>query len=60
MWMLFLIVLEANQYMVAPQGPFQSLEVCQEARTYVLQTALQPEINYGAICIQTNHNIGGA
>ena len=55
MWMLFLIVLEADVYFVAPQGPFTSLEGCFEAREYVMQTAPQPKINYEAVCIQTDH-----
>lgn len=55
MWMLFLIVLEANVYMVSPQGPFTSMEGCFRAREYVMQTAPQPKINYEAVCIQTDH-----
>ena len=60
MWMLFLIVLESNAYMVAPQGPFASMEGCFEARDVIMSTAPQPKINYEAVCIQTDHNIGGA
>ncbi len=60
MWMLFLIVLESNAYMVAPQGPFTSMEGCFEAREAVMRSAPQPKINYEAVCIQTDHNIGGA
>ena len=55
MWMLFLIVLEADVYLVSPQGLFTSLEGCFEAREYVMQTAPQPKINYEAVCIQTDH-----
>jgi hypothetical protein len=60
MWMLFVIVLEADRYFVAPRGPFESMEVCFETREVVMQSAPQPKINYEAICIQTDHNIGGA
>ena len=60
MWILFLIVLEADVYMVSPQGPFTSMEGCFKAREYVLQSAPQPKINYEAVCIQTDHNMGGA
>ena len=60
MWMLFLIVLEADRYMIAPQGPFSTMESCFEAREFVMQTAPQPKINYEAVCVQTNYNIGGA
>jgi hypothetical protein len=60
MWMLFVIVLETDQYLVAPRGPFPTAEICELARDAVLQTAPQPKINYEAVCIQTDHNIGGA
>jgi len=60
MWMLFVIVLETDRYFVAPRGPFPTMEVCFEAREFVMQTAPQPKINYEAVCIQTDHNIGGA
>jgi hypothetical protein len=54
MWMMFLIILEADRYMVSPQGPFRTMDQCFEARDYVLQTAPQPKINYEAVCIQTD------
>jgi len=54
MWMLFLIVLEANVYFVSPQGVFMSMEGCFKAREAVMQSAPQPKINYEAICIQTD------
>jgi len=60
MWMLFLIVLQTDSYMVSPQGPFATMEDCFKAREYVMETAPQPKINYEAVCIQTDHNIGGA
>ena len=60
MWMLFVIVLETDRYFVAPRGPFPTMEGCFEAREFVMQTAPQPKINYEAVCIQTDHNIGGA
>ena len=54
MWMLFVIMLEADRYYVAPQGPFPSMEVCFEARDYFMGTAPKPKINYEAVCIQTD------
>ena len=54
MWMLFVIFLEADRYMVAPQGPFTSMDDCFEAREIVMQSAPQPKINYEAVCIQTD------
>lgn len=54
MWMLFLIVLGPDQYMVSPQGPFATMDECFAVREYVLQTAPQPKINYDAICILTD------
>jgi len=54
MWMLFVIVLQADSYMVAPQGPFMSMEVCFEARERILTTFPEPKINYEAVCIRTD------
>jgi hypothetical protein len=54
MWMLFVIMLEADRYYVAPQGPFSTMAICFEARDRILATAPQPKINYEAICIQTD------
>ena len=54
MWMLFVIVLEVDRYMIAPQGPFSTMEACFAAREFVMQTAPQPKINYEAVCILTN------
>ena len=54
MWMLFLIVLEANVYFVAPKGPFTSMESCFESRDRTLATLPQPKLNYEAVCIQTD------
>ena len=55
MWMLFVIVLEADRYLVSHQGPFASMDDCFAARQYVMQSAPQPKINYEAICIHTDH-----
>jgi len=60
MWILFVILLEADRYMVAPRGVYPTMEVCFEARDVIMSTAPQPKINYEAVCIQTDHNIGGA
>ena len=54
MWMLFVIVLQADAYFVAPKGPFTSMEGCFEARSRTLATFPQPKINYEAVCIQTD------
>lgn len=59
MWVLFVIFLEADRYMVAPQGVYPSMSGCFEARDFFMATAPQPKINYDAICIQTDHEIGG-
>ena len=58
MWMLFVIIMQADRYFVSPQGPYPTAEICELARDAVLQTAPQPKINYDAICIQTDHDIG--
>jgi len=52
--MLFLIVLETDQFRVAPQGPFPTMEVCFEARERIMSTAPQPKINYEVVCIETD------
>lgn len=54
MWMLFAIIVSSDQYMVYPQGPFDSMEKCFEAREYFIETAPKPKINYEAVCIQTD------
>ena len=54
MWVLFVILLEADRYMVAPQGIFPTMDDCFAARQTVMQSAPQPKINYEAICIQTD------
>jgi len=55
MWILFLIILEPNQYFVSHHGPFTTVNLCFEARENVMRTAPQPKINYEAVCIQTDH-----
>lgn len=45
--------------MVAPQGPFMSMEVCFEERERILTTFPEPKINYEAVCIHTD-KVGGA
>ena len=55
MWLLFAILLQSDGYAVFPQGPFESLEKCFEAREYFIATAPQPKINYEAVCIQTDN-----
>jgi len=55
MWILFLIILEPNQYLVSHQGPFATMQDCFEARDFTMNTAPQPKINYEAVCIQTDH-----
>ncbi len=59
MWVLFVILLEADRYYVSPNGIYPTMQDCFEARELVMQSAPQPKINYDAICIQTDHNIGG-
>ena len=54
MWMLFVIVLEADRYFVAPRGPYPSMEVCFEERERTLATFPEPKINYEAVCVHTN------
>ena len=54
MWVLFVIFLETDRYMVAPQGVYPTMDDCFEARENVMQSAPQPKINYEAVCIQTD------
>jgi len=60
MWILFVIFLEADRYVVAPQDVYPMMADCFEARDFFIATAPKPKINYDAICIQTDHEIGGA
>lgn len=59
MWVLFVILLEADRYMVAPQGVYPMMDDCFEARDFFMATAPKPKVNYDAICIMTDHEIGG-
>lgn len=59
MWVLFVILLEADRYYVSPQGVYPTMDVCFEAREGIINTAPQPKINYEVICVQTDHDIGG-
>jgi hypothetical protein len=58
MWMLFVILLEADRYFVSPNGIYPTMQDCFEARDLFMATAPQPKLNYDAICIQTDHDIG--
>jgi hypothetical protein len=53
-WLLFVILLESERYIVAPQGLFIEMNDCFEARDYFLATAPQPKINYEAVCIPSD------
>jgi hypothetical protein len=59
MWVLFVLMLESNRYIVAVQGIHPSMAGCFEARDFFMATAPKPKINYEAVCVQTDHNIGG-
>ena len=54
MWMLFVILLEADRYFVSPNGVFTTEAECLTAREYFMSTAPQPQINYEAMCIKTD------
>ena len=54
MWMMFVILLETDRYMVSPNGLFTSAEECESARAVFMDTAPQPQINYEAVCIATD------
>lgn len=54
LWVLFIIVLDANQYYVQPNSFYSSLEKCESGREMFMKTAPQPKINYDAVCIKTD------
>jgi len=60
MWILFVILLNADMYYVNPMNVYPTKVQCIEAHTLFMMTAPQPKINYDAICVQTDHDIGGA
>ena len=60
MWILFVIFLDADMYYVNPMNAYATEVQCIEAHTLFMLTAPQPKINYDAICIKTNQDIGGA
>jgi hypothetical protein len=53
-WVLFVIVLEADRYYVSPNGMYETMNDCFEAREFFMATAPKPKINYDAICIQSD------
>jgi hypothetical protein len=59
-WILFVIFLDADMYYVNPVNAYATEVQCIEAHTLFMLTAPQPKINYDAICIKTNQDIGGA
>ncbi len=54
MWMLFTIVLQANQFYVKPNGPFVDMDTCFQARQAVLSQYEKPKVNYEAVCVKTD------
>lgn len=54
MWVLFVILLEADRYYVSPNGIYPTMQDCSNALEVVMQSAPQPKINYDAICIKTD------
>ena len=53
-WILFIIILDADQYYVQPNSFYSSMDKCFEARELFIANAPQPKINYDAVCIQTD------
>jgi len=55
-WVLFVIFLEAERYYVSPNGMYQTMNDCFEARDYFLATAPDPDnkINYEAVCVKSD------
>jgi len=54
MWMLFTILLKANQFYVKPNGPFVDMATCFEAREVILKQFPEPKVNYEAVCVKTD------
>ena len=54
MWILFIIMLDADRYYVQPNSFYSTMAKCFEARDVFMATAPQPKINYEAVCIQTD------
>jgi hypothetical protein len=53
-WVLFIIVLDAEQYYVSPNSFYSSMDKCFAARQGFMKTAPQPKVNYEAVCIKTD------
>ena len=53
-WILFIIVLDTDQYYVSPNSFYSSMDKCFAAREVFMKTAPQPKINYEAVCVQTD------
>lgn len=53
-WILFIIILDADQYYVQPNSFYSSMGKCFEARELFIATAPQPKINYELVCIKVD------
>jgi len=53
-WILFSLLLSAEQYYVHHQGPYMSLEECFKARDFLMEQAPKPKVNYESVCIKTD------
>lgn len=53
-WLLFAIILEAEQYYVKAVSAHKHAAECYAARDRMLATAPKPKINYEIVCIATD------
>lgn len=59
MWILFVILIGAERYYVNPHDVYPTEMQCLEQLALFMMSGPKPKMNYEAICIQTDHNIGG-
>ena len=54
MYMIFVIMLQADQFFVRPHGPFLDMATCFQAREEILAQFPEPKVNYEAVCVKTD------
>lgn len=53
-WVLVVLVFVDSKLGVMPNGAYESMNKCFEARELFMATAPKPKINYDAICVRTD------
>jgi len=53
-WILFVILVNGEQYMVKPESMHPSMDSCFERREEIVTEVGKPIVNYQVICVPTD------